>query len=117
MSNTLNSPVEALELEFPLRVTEHSIRRGTGGGGETTGGDGVAREFEALAPLQYSLMTERRHHPPPGGRGGGDGTPGRNMLIDPGAPAKTLSSKTLGVLRPGQRLRIETPGGAGRGRN
>ena len=73
MSNTLNTPVEALELEFPLRVTEYSLRRGSGGDGEHHGGDGVIREVEALEDMTYSLLTERRRHPPPGTEGGGDG--------------------------------------------
>ena len=80
MSNTLNTPVEALELEFPLRVVEYSLRRGSGGAGRRRGGDGVIRELEALAPLHYSLITERRRHAPPGAAGGEPGLPGRNLL-------------------------------------
>ncbi len=62
MSNTLNTPIEALELEYPLRMVEYSLRRGSGGAGAHRGGDGVIRELEALAPLRYSLLTERRRH-------------------------------------------------------
>ncbi len=62
MSNTLNTPIEALELEFPMRMVEYSLRRGSGGAGAYRGGDGVIRELEALAPLRYSLITERRRH-------------------------------------------------------
>ena len=62
MSNTLNTPIEALELEFPLRAVEYSVRRGSGGAGAHPGGDGVARELEALEPMEYSLITERRRH-------------------------------------------------------
>ncbi len=80
MSNTLNTPVEALELEFPLRVVEYAIRRGSGGAGRHRGGDGVVRELEATAPLRYSLITERRRHAPPGADGGEPGAPGRNLL-------------------------------------
>ena len=80
MSNTLNTPVEALELEFPLRVVEYAVRRGSGGAGRFRGGDGVIREVEALADMDYSLITERRRHAPPGADGGGDGAPGRNLL-------------------------------------
>src|SRR5581483_2217366 len=72
MSNTLNTPIEALEREFPLRVIEYSLRRDSGGAGEHRGGDGVIRELEALAPLSYSLITERRRHAPPGADGGED---------------------------------------------
>jgi N-methylhydantoinase B len=110
MSNTLNTPVEALELEFPMRMVEYSLRRGSGGDGEHRGGDGVIREIEALAPLHYSLITERRRHPPPGAAGGGDGAPGRNLL-----DGEELAPKAIGELQPGQRLRIETPGGGGYG--
>src|SRR5947208_5492192 len=66
MSNTLNTPVEALELEFPLRVTEYGLRRGSGGAGRHRGGDGVVRELEALTDMSFSLLAERRRHAPPG---------------------------------------------------
>ena len=79
MSNTLNTPVEALETEFPLRVRELSLRRGSGGDGERRGGDGLVREIEALAPLRFSLIGERRRNPPRGRDGGGDGAAGRNL--------------------------------------
>ena len=65
MSNTLNTPIEALELEFPLRAVEYSVRRGSGGAGRHRGGEGVVRELEALEPMRYSLITERRRHAPP----------------------------------------------------
>jgi N-methylhydantoinase B len=110
MSNTLNTPIEALELEFPLRAVRYELRRGSGGTGRHRGGDGVIRELEALAPLRYSLITERRRHAPPGADGGEPGATGRN-LID----GEELPAKTTGVLQPGQRLRIETPGGGGYG--
>ena len=110
MSNTLNTPVEALELEFPLRAVEYSLRRDSGGAGAHRGGDGVNRELEALAPMRYSLITERRRHAPPGADGGEPGAPGRNLLN-----GEELPSKCSGELRPGDRLRIETPGGGGHG--
>jgi N-methylhydantoinase B len=110
MSNTLNTPVEALELDFPLRVVEYSVRRGSGGRGRFNGGDGVVRELEALVPLRYSLITERRRHAPRGAAGGEPGAPGRNLL-----DGRELPAKASGALRPGQRLRIETPGGGGYG--
>jgi N-methylhydantoinase B len=111
MSNTLNTPVEALELEFPLRVVRYELRRGSGGDGEHRGGDGVIRELEALAELRYSLITERRRHRPPGAAGGRDGSPGRNLL-----DGSELGPKAIGTLGRGSRLRIETPGGGGYGR-
>ncbi len=111
MSNTLNTPVEALELEFPLRVAEYAVRRGSGGAGAHRGGDGVIREVEALADMDYSLLTERRRHAPRGADGGLDGARGRNLL-----DGEELAPKASGTLRAGQRLRLETPGGGGRGR-
>jgi N-methylhydantoinase B len=109
MSNTLNTPTEALETEFPLRVRELSVRRGSGGEGDYRGGDGIVREIEALEPMRFTLLTERRRHPPRGRAGGGDGATGRNLLN--GVP---LPSKAEGELAPGDRLRLETPGGGGR---
>jgi N-methylhydantoinase B len=111
MSNTLNTPIEALELEFPLRAVEYAIRRGSGGAGRHRGGDGVVRELEALAEMRYSLITERRRHPPPGADGGAPGTRGRNLIN-----GEELPGKASGSLRPGDRLRIETPGGGGHGK-
>jgi N-methylhydantoinase B len=111
MSNTLNTPVEALELELPLRVNEYALRRGSGGAGRHPGGDGVVRELEALAELRFSLIAERRRHAPPGADGGEPGAPGRDTLN--GEP---IPGKATGALRPGDRLRIETPGGGGHGR-
>ena len=110
MSNTLNTPIEALELEFPLRAVEYRVRRGSGGDGEYRGGDGVVREVEALEAMEFSLLTERRRHQPPGAAGGSDGAAGRNLL-----DGEELPPKALGRLRAGQRLRIETPGGGGHG--
>jgi N-methylhydantoinase B len=111
MSNTLNTPIEALELEFPMRMVQYALRPGSGGAGRHHGGDGVIRELEALAPLSYSLITERRRHRPSGADGGEDGAPGRNLL-----DGKELPPKAIGKLEPGQRLRIETPGGGGHGK-
>jgi N-methylhydantoinase B len=110
MSNTLNTPIEALELEFPMRMVEYSVRRGSGGRGRFSGGDGVVRELEAMAQLDYSLITERRRHAPPGASGGESGACGRNLL-----DGEELPAKAIGKLKEGQRLRIETPGGGGYG--
>jgi N-methylhydantoinase B len=111
MSNTLNTPVEAVELEFPLRAVQYAVRRGSGGAGARRGGDGVVRELEALEEMRFSLITERRRHPPPGAGGGEPGEPGRNLLN-----GEELPGKASGTLRPGDRLRIETPGGGGHGK-
>src|SRR5690242_16775580 len=110
MSNTLNTPIEALELEFPLRAVEYALRRGSGGEGRRRGGDGVVRELQALVPMRYSLITERRRHPPPGADGGAPGACGRNLLN-----GEELPGKASGLLAPGDRLRIETPGGGAHG--
>jgi N-methylhydantoinase B len=110
MSNTMNTPIEALEREFPLRVSEYALRRGSGGAGTHRGGDGVVRELQALREMSFSLIAERRRHGPGGAAGGAPGATGRDLLD--GVP---LPAKAGGVLRAGQRLRIETPGGGGFG--
>ncbi|MGI8804447.1 MAG: hydantoinase B/oxoprolinase family protein [Thermoleophilaceae bacterium] len=110
MSNTLNTPIEALELEFPLRAVEYALRRGSGGCGVHRGGDGVVRELEALAAVRFSLISERRRHAPPGAAGGEAGERGRNLRN-----GVELPGKVDGELAPGDRIRIETPGGGGHG--
>jgi N-methylhydantoinase B len=86
------------------------VRRGSGGAGGHRGGDGVVRELEALAEMRFSLITERRRHGPPGAAGGERGAPGKNLLN-----GDELPPKASGALRPGDRLRLETPGGGGHG--
>lgn len=110
MSNTLNTPIEALEREFPLRVTHYAVRRGSGGAGKHRGGDGVVRELQALRAMSFSLIGERRRHAPPGAAGGAPGARARNLL-----DGEQLPGKVSGRLRAGQRLRVETPGGGGFG--
>jgi N-methylhydantoinase B len=110
MSNTRNTPVEVLELEFPLRVRTYALRAGSGGAGAAHGGNGVIREIEALAPAAASLLSERRRHGPRGARGGRDGVAGATLLN--GAP---LPAKAAVALQPGDVLRLETPGGGGWG--
>jgi N-methylhydantoinase B len=91
-------------------VRELALRRDSGGRGRHRGGDGIVRELEALEPMGFTLITERRRHPPRGRDEGADGAPGRNLLN-----GEALPSKTAGELRAGDRLRIETPGGGGFG--
>jgi N-methylhydantoinase B/oxoprolinase/acetone carboxylase alpha subunit len=110
MSNTLNTPVEALETELPLRARRLELRRGSGGSGRHRGGDGIVREVEALRPMRFTLITERRARGPRGLAGGEDGKAGRNSLN--GEP---LPAKTEGRLDAGDVLAIETPGGGGYG--
>jgi N-methylhydantoinase B len=116
MSNTLNTPIEAMEIEFPLRAVEYSVRRESGGTGAHRGGDGLVREIEALEQMSFALLTERRRHSPPGADGGAPGGKGRNLLTRGGAGSEELESKAAGTLDPGDSLRIETPGGGGFGR-
>jgi len=110
MSNTLNTPAEALERAYPLRVLRSERRRGSGGQGRWRGGDGVVRELQALEPMEFSLIAERRRHPPRGAAGGADGAAGRDTL-----DGRELPGKTVGSLSAGSVLRIETPGGGGYG--
>jgi N-methylhydantoinase B len=115
MTNSLNTPVEALEYAYPLRVRAYRLRRGSGGRGAHNGGDGVVREIEALAAARMSLLADRRERGPYGLGGGGDGRPGRDQIIRDGRTIR-LESKGSWELRAGDRVRIETPGGGGHGR-
>lgn len=110
MTNTRNTPIEVLELRYPLRITRYALRRGSGGAGRRPGGDGLVREYQFLAPARYTLLTERRRHAPWGLAGGAPGRPGRNLLN-----GRELPPKAAGEARPGDRLTIETPGGGGWG--
>ena len=116
MTNTLNTPVEALELTYPFRVTEYSLRRGSGGEGRHRGGDGLVREYEFPSAAELTIMTERRRRGPWGLRGGNAGAVGRDTLIEPGGRRRRLPSKAHIDAPAGSRLRIETPGGGGWGR-
>ena len=108
MSNTLSTPVEALELAYPLRVERYALRLGSGGNGRFRGGDGVVRALRALEPCRLSILSERRRHAPQGARGGEPGARGRNLLNGEELPA--FASRDL---EPGDVLTIETPGGGG----
>jgi N-methylhydantoinase B len=115
MTNTLNTPVEALEMAYPLRVRRYGLRPGSGGAGRRRGGDGIVREYELLAPATVTMLSERRAVAPWGLAGGAPGQPGRNLLIHPDGKQEELLSKFSRRLSPGERLRIETPGGGGWG--
>jgi N-methylhydantoinase B len=111
MSNTLSTPIEALELAYPLRVRRYALRLASGGEGAHRGGDGVLRELEALESCRFSIVSERRTRGPQGARGGYSGQAGRNLLN-----GKEIAAKVTGDLAPGDILTIETPGGGGQGR-
>jgi len=110
MSNTRNTPIEVLEMEYPLRLTSYSLRRGSSGVGRWSGGDGVIREFEALVPMDASFLAERRRHAPCGAGGGGAGAPGRTLVNGVELPAKVSTRLAAGDV-----VRLETPGGGGWG--
>jgi N-methylhydantoinase B len=110
MSNALITPVEALELSYPLRVERWHLRLGSGGGGKHRGGDGVVRELRVLEDCRLSVLAERRAHRPRGENGGEDGTAGRTLVNGEEQPAKVTKQ-----LRAGDLIRIETPGGGGFG--
>ena len=111
MSNTLNTPIEALELEFPLQVERYELRYGSGGGGLHRGGDGVVRSIRALQPATVSLTHRRRQHAPAGSGGGDAGARGVNLVDGVELPAKLTLE-----LDEGQVLTVKTPGGGGWGR-
>ena len=110
MTNTLNTPVEILELNYPLRIEQYAIRRNSGGAGQFRGGDGVKRQYRFLEGAEVCLLTERRRNPPWGLAGGQAGECGRNELDGQELPGKIRFQAV-----PGQTLTIETPGGGGYG--
>ncbi|MBX7210696.1 MAG: hydantoinase B/oxoprolinase family protein [Verrucomicrobiaceae bacterium] len=114
MTNTAITDPEIIEQRHPVRLREFSIRRGSGGAGRWRGGDGVVREFEFLAPLTVSLLTQHRTSGPFGLGGGGDGAPGRQTLISKDNVLELPPGCSI-VVRPGDRIRVETPGGGGCG--
>ncbi len=114
MTNTRNTPVEALEFAYPLRVVRYGLRRGSGGTGRHAGGDGVVREIEALCPMEATVLSDRRLRGPWGLAGGGEGAPGVNVVTRR-AGEMVMPGKFHVRLRAGDRLRLETPGGGGYG--
>ena len=116
MTNSLNTPAEALEYAYPLRVREYQIRKGSGGKGKHRGGDGVIREIETLTEAHMSLLADRRRNAPYGLRGGEKGNPGSAAIISDGR-TRMIGSKGSWELKAGDRVRIETPGGGGWGKS
>jgi N-methylhydantoinase B len=115
MTNTLNTPVEALEIVYPFRVRQYGLRVQSGGQGRQRGGDGIVREYELLATATVTMISERRAVAPWGLAGGEAGQPGRNTLIQIDGTEEILPSKFTRRLHAGERLRVETPGGGGWG--
>jgi N-methylhydantoinase B/oxoprolinase/acetone carboxylase alpha subunit len=115
MTNTRNTPVEAIEHVLPIRIRRYSLRKGSGGGGKHRGGDGIVREFEFLAPAQVNILSERRVFSPYGLAGGSEGRRGKNILVR-GVKKILLGGKASLRVSKGDRIVIETPGGGGYGK-
>ncbi|MGC2259271.1 MAG: hydantoinase B/oxoprolinase family protein [Candidatus Sulfotelmatobacter sp.] len=117
MTNSLNTPAEALEYAYPLRVRRYSLRTGSGGLGKYLGGDGIVREIEVLTDCEVTLLSERRVLAPWGLNGGSDGAPGRTSVIRRNGSVEAMPGKFSTRLSAGDRIRIESPGGGGWGKN
>jgi len=115
MTNSLNTPTEALEYAYPLRVRKYSLRLSSGGDGRYRGGDGIIREIEALTDAEVTLLADRRERGPYGLAGGKDGAPGKAVVIREDGASQGLPGKFNVRLCKGERIRIETPGGGGWG--
>jgi N-methylhydantoinase B len=115
MTNSLNTPAEALEYSYPLRVTKYALRAGSGGMGVHRGGDGIIREIEVLTDATVTLLSDRRKSRPYGLAGGEPGAPGRTVILRKDGSTELMSSKGSTRLQRGERIRIETPGGGGWG--
>jgi N-methylhydantoinase B len=117
MTNSLNTPAEALEYAYPLRVRRYSLRAGSGGPGKHRGGDGIIREIEVLTDCEVTLLSDRRTRGPWGLAGGNAGSPGKTSVIRHGGSIEEMPGKFSTRLRKGERIRIESPGGGGWGPN
>ena len=115
MTNTMNTPVEAMEFAFPLRLKRYALRRGSGGRGLHNGGDGLVRDVEFLSPARVTVLSERRRFPPPGHHGGHHGQQGENVLFKGGFEEVKLAGKETLDVKPGDILSIRSPGGGGWG--
>ncbi len=114
LTNTMNTPVESIEHEYPLRVNCYKLRKNSGGNGLFKGGDGIVREIEVLEDAHLSIQSERRREGPKGLKGGGDGTAGRNLLFRDSKETELGGHVSMDIKK-GWRVRIETPGGGGWG--
>jgi len=116
MTNSLNTPAEALEYAYPLRVRQYGLRRGSGGGGRHRGGDGVVREIEVLTDVEVTLLADRRARGPWALQGGDDGSPGKAAVVSTDGTCRDLPGKFNVRLKKGERIRIESPGAGGWGK-
>jgi N-methylhydantoinase B len=115
MTNSLNTPAEALEYAYPFRLRRYSLRPNSGGSGQHAGGDGIVREIEVLTDAQVTLLADRRSRGPYGLAGGGDGAPGRTVVIRLDGSEEIIPGKSSTRIHSGERIRIESPGGGGWG--
>ncbi len=116
MTNSLNTPGEALEYAYPIRLWRYSLRPNSGGAGLHNGGDGIVREIEVLTDAQVTVLADRRTRGPYGLAGGADGAPGRTVIVRHDGSEEEIPGKTSAGLRSGERVRIESPGGGGWGK-
>jgi N-methylhydantoinase B len=116
MTNSLNTPAEALEYAFPLRVRRYALREGSGGEGKFRGGDGIIREIEVLTDCEVTLLADRRSRGPWGLAGGADGAPGKTSITRRDGSVEPMPGKFSTHLRASERITIETPGGGGWGK-
>lgn len=116
MTNSLNTPAEALEYAYPFRITQYSLRPGSGGTGKYNGGDGIVRELELLTEAEVTLLSDRRKHGPYGLNSGADGAPGRVEIIHNDGSREAIPAKGSARVASGDRIRVETPGGGGHGK-
>ena len=116
MTNSLNTPAEALEYAYPVRLRQYSFRPNSGGAGLHAGGDGIVREIEVLTDAQVTLLADRRSRGPYGLAGGSDGAPGRTRIVRTDGSEEELPGKTSVRLRAGESIRVESPGGGGWGK-
>jgi N-methylhydantoinase B len=117
MTNSLNTPIEALEIALPVSVRRYTLRRGSGGAGRHRGGDGIVREIQFEADTDVTLLSDRRIAAPWGLNGGRPGAPGCNRLVTASGEERDLGGKFRRAFSPGERLVIETPGGGGWGKS
>jgi N-methylhydantoinase B len=116
MTNSLNTPAEALEYAYPFRITRYSLRPGSGGKGKYRGGDGIVREIEVLTDADVTILSERRKRGPWGLAGGGEGARGKTEIVRLDGTVETLRSKDSARLKKGERVRVSSPGGGGYGK-